>query len=156
MVSRLALLLLLCVPAVAQKLHVKIDKRRVNGVPFTRYVPGIGLSNGSATVNGNTANASGSSIYAPPHTVEGSLTNIELLLLLPDGRSAAVFCGTHFSGLYQSRRHDCKYPEVDELEADFSGEKVKLTWGVGLDGKKKVSETYLIQKVYPATEPAKP
>jgi len=81
-----------------------------------------------------------------------------MLLLLTDGRRVGVYCNDHII-LMGPRIHACKNPEVDEFEADFSsGEKVKLTWGVGLDGKKKVSEDYIVGKVFPASppEPIKP
>jgi hypothetical protein len=42
---------------------------------------------------------------------------------------------------------------VDELDADFSGEKVKLTWGVGIDVKKKEFEGYTVGKIYQARPP---
>lgn len=165
MLSRLALLLLLTVPVTAQKMHVKVIEHSVDGKQFTRLIPGIGLSNGSATANcgayGNTANCSatsaGNSVYLPAHTIELSMAHIQMLLLLPDGRRVGVFCNDHFGSFAQSRLHTCKNPEVAELDADFSGDKVKLTWGVGLDGKKKESETYTVGPVYPApTAPAKP
>ncbi len=38
----------------------------------------------------------------------------------------------------------------DEMEANFSGKKVKLTWPVGIDGKKKESETFIISQILPA------
>jgi hypothetical protein len=151
---KLALILLFLsgLPAFAQKMHVKVIDHQVDGVPFTRFVPGIGLSNGSATAYGNAATASGSSVYLPAHTMSGSLAHIQMLLLLPDGRRVGVYCDDHFRGLAQSRIHTCKNPEVDEFDADFSGKNVKLTWGVGLDGKKKESETYVIGKVFAANE----
>jgi len=154
--------MLLCVPVAAQKMHVKVAAQTIDGVPFTRYVPGIGLNNGNASANcavyGNTANCSGSStgssIYLPSHTVSGSLRHVEMLLLLPDGRSTVVYCNDHLWGLTQAHLAACKNPEVDGVDADFSGDKVKLTWGVGLDGKKKESQTFIIGKVFPAPIPA--
>ncbi len=35
-------------------------------------------------------------------------------------------------------------PLVDEIEADFHGDKAKLEWAVSLDGKKKQSATYKV------------
>jgi hypothetical protein len=151
MLSRLALLFLLCVPAFSQKMHVKVLTHTVDGQTVTRTVPGIGLSN----VNASSGAASGSSIYLPAHTQELTLAHIQMLLLLPDGRRVGVYCNDHPVGLEKSRIHACKNPEVDEFDADFSGANVKLTWGVGLDGKKKESETYTVGKVFPA-EPAAP
>jgi hypothetical protein len=159
-----ALLLLLCVPAVAQKMHVKVIEHSVDGRQFTQMIPGFGMSNGNAVANcatyGNAANCSatsnGNSVYMPAHTVQVSMAHIQMLLLLPDGRRVGVYCNDHVIML-GPRVRACKNPEVNEFEADFSGEKVKLTWGVGLDGKKKISETYMVGPVYPApTTEAKP
>jgi len=147
-------------------MHVKVLEHRINGAAYTRVVPGIGLSNGNATANcganGSVANCSatsnGTSIYLPPQVVSGMLEHIEMLLLLPDGRRVGVYCNDRtklMQPLTGPRRiQACKNPEVDELEADFSGKNVKLTWGVGLDGKKKESETYIVGPVYPAPTPA--
>jgi hypothetical protein len=33
---------------------------------------------------------------------------------------------------------------VNDIQADFNGDKAKLEWVVSLDGKKKASETYKI------------
>lgn len=158
-------LLLLCIGtgSFAQKMHITVISHTVDGVPFVRYAPGIALRNGNATVNcaayGNTANCSGNesgnSIFLPAHTVEGSLNHIQMLLQLPDGRRVGVYCNDHFGSFAQSHLHTCKNPEVDELEADFSSDKVKLTWGIGLDGKKKESETYTVGKVFPSTPPTR-
>lgn len=38
----------------------------------------------------------------------------------------------------------CRQPLVNEIEADFHGDKAKLEWVVSLDGKRKDSETYKI------------
>jgi hypothetical protein len=160
---------LLSVPAAAQKLHVKVVTHTVDGKSVMRVLPGVSLGNGNAYTNcaayGNAANcsgtASGSSVSIPAHTQEFTLAHIQMLLLLPDGRRVGVYCNDR-PKLMQTlagppRIQACKNPEVDEIEADFSGEKVKLTWGVGLDGKKKVSETYVVGPVYPApTDPPKP
>lgn len=158
-------LLLLSSAAFGQKMTVKVLKHSVDGKSVTRIVPGIGINSGNANANcgayGSSINCSGSSsgnsIFLPAHTQEMTLNHIEMLLLLPDGRRAGVYCNDHGVGLDKHRIHYCKNPEVDEFEADFSGAKVKLTWGVGLDGKKKESDTYIVGRVFPAiTEDAKP
>jgi hypothetical protein len=41
-------------------------------------------------------------------------------------------------------RRSCRIPLVDDIEAEFHGDKAKLIWVVSLDGKKKRSETYKI------------
>jgi len=38
-------------------------------------------------------------------------------------------------------------PLVDEIEADFEGDKANLKWSVSIDGKKSESETYRILAV---------
>lgn len=123
-----------------------------------RTIPGIGLGNANVNANcatyGNLANCSGAasdnSVYLPAHTQELTLAHIQMLLLLPDGRRVGVYCNDHPPKGRPLQIHVCKNPEVDEFEANFSGEKVKLTWGVGLDGQKKESETYIVGPVYPA------
>jgi hypothetical protein len=35
-------------------------------------------------------------------------------------------------------------PLVDDIEVEFDGEKAKLKWPAGIDGKKMTSETYKI------------
>jgi hypothetical protein len=40
-------------------------------------------------------------------------------------------------------------PLVEDVEADFHGDKAKLQWVVSLDGKKGQSETYKVLAVLP-------
>ena len=157
MLGRLAVLLL-CVPAFGQKMHVKVLEHTIDGRSVTRVVPGIVMNNGNASANcgayGNTANCSGSSngtsVSVPAHTISGTMAHIEMLLLLPEGRRVGVYCNDKDVGVLQQRIHACKNPEVAEFDADSSGKNVKLTWGVGLDGKKKESQTYIVGPVFPA------
>jgi hypothetical protein len=68
-------------------------------------------------------------------------------LKLPDGRLAIVNCESKFAEHMAGRagnRRSCRMPVVDDIEADFSGDKAKLIWPVSLDGKKMQSETYKI------------
>jgi hypothetical protein len=157
----IAVLLLsaLSVPVLAEKMTVKVINHHVGQNEYTNFVPAMTLGNGNATANcgsyGNNVNCAGSSsgttIYAPSHTIQGYLTVIVMTLLLPDGRKVDVGCQDHFWGLTKANRHNCKNPTVDDLEANFSGDKVKLTWVAGIDGKKKDSETFIILKVFPAS-----
>ncbi len=154
------LLFLCCASAFAQKMHVKVLAHTVDGSSVMRVVPGMTLNNGNANANcvayGNSANcsgaASGSSVSLPAHTQETTLAHIQMLLLLPDGRRVGVYCNDKDVGVLQQRIHACKNPETEELEANFSGKNVKLTWGVGLDGKKKESQTYIVGPIYPAPQ----
>ncbi len=52
-------------------------------------------------------------------------------------------------GRTNAHRRNCKNPTVDELEANFSGDKVKLTWVAGMGGKKKDSEMFTILRIFP-------
>jgi len=159
MKTLLLALLLLSSCAFGQKLHVKIISHRIAGQEYSRYVPGIGFNNGNATANcgayGNNVNcsgaASGHSIYMPAHVVNDYVRDIDMVLLLPDGRKAFVGCQDRLRTAWK-RPHLCKNPTADEAEADFSGEKVKLKWGVGIDGKKTKSETFTIYSVKASAE----
>ena len=42
---------------------------------------------------------------------------------------------------------DCRVPLLDNIQAEFKGDKAKLEWVVSLDGKKTQSETYKILAV---------
>jgi hypothetical protein len=142
----LALLLLLCSPAFAEKVNVKVVEHTVGGTEYTQPVPSVSSGNGSEPAD----SYSTSWVYVPPHSVQNSLTDILMTLLLPDGRRVLVGCEDHLSGLTKANRHNCKNPTADELEANFSGDKVKLSWVAGLGGKKKDSETFMIVKVLPS------
>jgi hypothetical protein len=43
-------------------------------------------------------------------------------------------------------------PLVDDVQAEFDGDKAKLKWPVSLDGKKLESETYKILAVLASTK----
>jgi hypothetical protein len=142
----LALLLLLCSPAFAEKMNVKVVDHTVGGTEYTQPLPGVSSGNGSSSADSYSTN----SFYVPPHSVQNSLTDILMTLLLPDGRRVLVGCEDHLSGLTKANRHNCKNPTADELEANFSGDKVKLSWVAEFGGKKKDSETFMIVKVLPS------
>jgi hypothetical protein len=73
-----------------------------------------------------------------------------LTLQLPDGRLAVVNgeskFAEHMAGPVGNRR-SCRVPLVTDIQADFKGDKAKLSWSVSLDGKKMQSETYRILAV---------
>jgi hypothetical protein len=158
--KKLIVLLCLAPCAFAQKMQVKVIGHKTPGYAYTRNLPGVALSNGNSSANcsayGNNANCSSSgnsgTVYVPPRTVQGTLYGQNITLLLPDGRKALVHCEDHYSKMTNGL-HQCKAPAVDEIEADFSGKKVKLKWPVGIDGKKSESETYEIFKVISAAQP---
>ena len=52
----------------------------------------------------------------------------------------------HMAGRAGNQR-SCRVPLVDDVEAEFNGDKAKLRWPVSIDGKKTASETYKILAV---------
>jgi hypothetical protein len=76
-------------------------------------------------------------------TVRGATFTLQL----PDGRLAIVNCESKFAEHMAGRvgnRRSCRTPVVDNIQADFKGDKARLIWPVSLDGKKMQSETYKI------------
>ena|SRR6201996_2675174 len=151
--------------AFAQKLDVKIVDRQDNETEYTYIVPGhfSSQSNAYANCNGsdNFVNCNGSSTTngysTPAHQVSYHVRGATFSLLLPDGRIAVVNCESkfaeHFAGPAGNHR-SCRKPLVENIQADFHGDKAKLEWVVSLDGKKTQSETYKILAVLdkPKTE----
>jgi|SRR5579883_637353 len=139
--------------ALAQTLDVKIIDRKDHETEYTYVVPGhtTSQSNSSAGCTGSdtfvnctgTTTTTGSS--TPAHEVSYHVRGATFALLLPDGRVAVVNCESkfaeHFAGPAGNHR-SCRMPIVDEIKAEFKGEKAKLIWPVSLDGKKMQSETY--------------
>jgi hypothetical protein len=119
-------LLLVCVlPALSQKLDVKIVDRQDKEDSYDY-----------AAVYNNVATGKTFKVHGATFT-----------LLLPDGRLAVVNCESkfaeHMAGAAGNRR-SCRMPIVDSLQVDFHGDNAKLTWPVSLDGKKMQTETYKI------------
>jgi hypothetical protein len=143
------------ISAVGQKLTVKIVDRQDNETDYTYVVPShfSSQTNASANCNGsgdsvNCNGASHTSGYATPaHEISYHVSGATFSLLLPDGRVAVVNCESkfaeHFAGPAGNHR-SCRMPIVDEIEAEFRGDKARLEWPVSLDGKKMQSETYKI------------
>jgi hypothetical protein len=58
-----------------------------------------------------------------------------------------VYCESKFAEYIAGRtgnHRSCRMPIVDDIQADFNGDKAKLSWPVSLDGKKMAAETYKI------------
>jgi hypothetical protein len=144
--------------ASAQKLDVKILDRQDNETEYTYVAPSHFSSQTSANVNCNSnpnnVNCNGSSRTTGSSTpaYEGSyhVRGATLSLQLPDGRVAVVNCESkfaeHMAGPAGNHR-SCRVPLVDNIKAEFKGDKAKLVWVVSLDGKKTQSETYKILAV---------
>ena len=68
-------------------------------------------------------------------------------LQLPDGRAVVLNCESKFKERMAGPRgnhRSCRIPLVDEINADFHGDRAKLEWVVSIDGKKLQSETYKV------------
>ena len=66
---------------------------------------------------------------------------------MPDGRAAIVNCESKFKERMvgpAGNHRSCRMPLVENIEAEFHGDKAKLIWVVSLDGKKMQSETYKV------------
>lgn len=142
----------------AQKFEVKIVDRQDNETEYTYVVPGhfSSYSNSYANCNGSdsSVNCSGSTttngFATPAHQVSFRVRGATFSLSLPDGRVAIVNCESKFKERFAGpagNHRSCRQPLVDNIEADFHGDKAKLEWVVSLDGKKKESETYKILAV---------
>jgi hypothetical protein len=148
-------LILAITPAYAQKLIVKIINRQDNETEYTYMVPGHSSLNANTNVScvggANSASCSGSTrttgSSTPAQQVSYHVRGATFSLQLADGRVAVVNCESkfaeHFAGPRGNRR-SCRVPLVDEVQAEFDGDKAKLKWSVSIDGKKMDAETYKI------------
>ncbi|HMI52820.1 MAG TPA: hypothetical protein VK525_15015 [Candidatus Saccharimonadales bacterium] len=152
-------------PALAQKLDVKIVDRQDNVTDYSYVVPARFTSysnaNADCSAYGNSVNCTGSSTtngYATPaHQVSYNVRGATFSLLLPDGRIAVVNCESKFAERMAGPRgnhRSCRMPLVEDIKADFKGDKAKLEWVVSIDGKKTQSETYKVLAVL--TKPTPP
>lgn len=150
-----ALILVYAVPASAQKLAVKIIDRQEHDNTYNYFTPGYSTANSNTNVNcsdyGSSINCSGNTTTngtdIPAQRGSFSVRGATFSLLLPDGRIAVVNCDVkfaeHFAGAAGNHRN-CRQPLVNDIQADFHGDKAKLEWVVSLDGKKTASETYKV------------
>jgi hypothetical protein len=156
----IAALILLCPGSavLAQKLDVKIVNRQDNDTDYSYFVPSHFSSQSNSTTNCNAAgdnvNCNGSTttngVSTAAHQVSFHVRGATFLLVLPDGRGAVVNCISKFSERMagpSGNHRDCRVPLVDEIQAEFKGDKAKLEWVVSLDGKKIQSETYKVLAV---------
>jgi hypothetical protein len=141
-----------------QKYEVRVVDRRDNSSNYTYVVPGYSTSSAAAnvncTANSSSANCNGSTtttgVTRPAFVGSYEVRGATLSLQLPDGRIAVVNCNGKFNwnewsnpNMYRS----CRVPMVANIQAEFDGDKAKLTWSVSIDGKKMQSETYKILAV---------
>jgi len=149
------LILVYAASASAQKLAVKIINRQDNDTDYTYVVPGHfnSQSDSNVTCDGgdNNVNCNGSTTTTgssvPARQVSYHVRGATFTLQLPDGRAVIVNCESkfaeHFAGRAGNHR-SCRVPLVENIQAEFQGDKAKLVWVVSLDGKKTQSETYKI------------
>jgi hypothetical protein len=143
--------------ALAEKmeLNVKIVDRQSHDTDYTYFVPAQFTSRSNSTANcfgtDITVNCSGSTTTSGTSTpaLSGSFSvkGATFSLQLPDGRIAVVNCDSkfaeHFAGRAGNHRN-CRVPLIDDIQAEFDGDKAKLKWPISIDGKKIESETYKI------------
>ncbi|MGC9951772.1 MAG: hypothetical protein ABSF64_35945 [Bryobacteraceae bacterium] len=140
----------------ADNLNVTIIDCQDHDANYTYFVPGNSTSTANTDVNcsGNQASVNCSSTTrtsattVPARSGSYDVRGATLSLQLPDGRIAVVNCDsklnwTDFSRMDQVRR-SCKIPPVNNIQAQFRGDKAKLKWPVSIDGSKLESETYKI------------
>jgi hypothetical protein len=146
----------LAMPASTQKLGVKVVDRRDNETDYTYIVPGRFTAQSDSTANCrdngiDAVNCNGTTtttgISTPAHQVSYHVRGATFSLLLPDGRIAVVNCESKFAERMvgpAGNHRSCRMPLVDNIQAEFNGDKAKLIWVVSLDGKKSQSETYKV------------
>lgn len=133
---------------------VKIIDRQYHETHYTYFVPGYSTANANTNVNcfggdvGVTCSGStrATGITVPPSVGSFDVRGATFSLQLPDGRIAVVNCESKFKERLAGpgNRRSCRMPLVDDIGAEFDGDKAKLMWVVSIDGKKMESETYKI------------
>jgi hypothetical protein len=144
-------------PSMAEKveLKVRIVDRQIHDTRYTYFVPAQFTSHSNSNANcfgtDATVNCSGSSTttgtVTPARSGTFDVKGATFSLQLPDGRIAVVNCDSKFAENFAGRagnHRDCRVPLIDEIQAEFDGDKAKLKWPVSIDGKKIESETYKI------------
>ena len=142
----------------AQKYDVKIVGRKSSETDYSYVVPSYSSlhsdSHGNCDVNDTNVRCNGSATTngysTPAHQVSFQVRGATFLILLPDGRAAIVNCVSKFAERMagpSGNHRDCRVPLLDNIQAEFKGDKAKLEWVVSLDGKKTQSETYKILAV---------
>lgn len=141
----------------AQTLDVKIIDRQDRTTEYTYVVPGQANLNSSTSTNcignGDSVNCQGSSnttgTITPARAGSYQVRGATLALLLPDGRVVVVNCESRYA-LHMDfvNRRSCRVPLVETIQAEFDGDKARLTWSVSIDGTKTQSEKYKILGVF--------
>ena len=144
--------------ALAQRLDVQIVDRQDNEMEYTYVVPGSFSSQSNSSANCNVSDTSAycngstttNGYSTPAHQVSYHVRGATFALQLPDGQVAIVNCESKFAERFAGavgNHRSCRKPLVNNVQADFHGDKARLEWIVSLDGKKKQSETYRVLAV---------
>jgi len=139
--------------AAAQTLTVRVVDRHDSETDYSYVVPGHFNAQTESDLGSTTTNGS----ITPAHEVSYHVRGATFSLQLPDGRVVVVNCESKFAERMAGREgnhRSCRVPLVDEIQADFHGDKAKLEWVVSLDGKKKQSETYKVLAILDGSKDA--
>jgi hypothetical protein len=140
----------------AQPVDVKVLDRQDNATEYTYVVPGSTNleSNTNVNCNGDSTNVNcqGSTTTTgsqmPARVGSYHVRGATLSLQLPDGRIAIVNCESRYAlHMDAVNRRSCRVPLVNSLQAEFDGDKAKLTWSVSIDGTKMTTEKYRVLAV---------
>jgi hypothetical protein len=136
----------------AQNHDVKIVDRQYSTTEYTYVAPAYFYAHSSSNVNCyGDVTCSGSTtttgLVSPARQISFQVRGATFTLQLPDGRAAVVNCESKFAEKFagpHGNKRSCRIPLVNNIRAEFNGDKAKLVWVVSLDGKKMQSETYKI------------
>ncbi len=135
------------------RLNVVIVDRQISGTNYSYVVPGHLFAQSNSNANcfdtANSVNCSGgtrtTASVTPPSSVSYDVRGATFTLRLPDGRLVVVNCESKYALKFDYiNRRSCRIPLVNEIQAEFDGDKAKLEWPVSIDGKKTQTETYKI------------
>ena len=136
--------------AAAQRVPVSVLYRQDSDIVYHAVIPGYSGPNadvtGACTLDPDPANCpdqnqSTDAKGTPTYLLSGTT----LSLGLPDGRIALVNCvSRHSANGNYINRHSCGMPLTERADAEFIGQSARLSWTLGLDGKKVESETYKV------------
>jgi hypothetical protein len=147
----LVISLIFSLPTQCKKEQVKVrmlDQKESDGEYAVSY-PGYQQSNCGVYVYGNQGQVNCTTVSAPGGQIGYTVRGYALTLLLPDKRIVIAGCEkkTNWTEFSANWYRSCRHPITNELDAEFEGDHVKLSWSVSLDGRKMKSETYKIAGV---------
>lgn len=147
----LLFILSFCAACSAQTLPVTVVARQNYQSHYSYVVPAYYYSQASSSYGcyGNdysvycSGGGRGWGYATGSHEIAYDVTGATFTLLLPDGRMVVVNCTSKYALRFgYINQPSCRIPMVNDIEADFKGNKAKLSWSVSIDGNKTASETY--------------